>query len=107
MARLNEQRAITNRRSADRKAVRVTADFRRTGRTPFRVHVRDLSASGCRCETVSKVYDGDVVWITIPGLAPISGTIRWVSTREFGVQWSHPLHISVLDHVAKQHPYMV
>jgi hypothetical protein len=93
-----------NRRRARRKAVRVTADFRKVGRTPFRVVVVDLSQSGCHCETTSKVQVGDTVWIGLEGLSPIEGVIRWADPFGFGCEWQHPMHISVFEHICRLHP---
>jgi hypothetical protein len=93
-----------NRRRASRNRVRVTADFRKVGRTPFRVQVVDLSQTGCHCETTSKVMIGDRVWITLNGLEAIEAIIRWATPFGFGCEWAHPMHISVFEHICRQHP---
>lgn len=96
-----------DRRIAPRASVRIMADLRRVGRTPFRVTVADLSETGCRCETVSRVESGDRVWITIPGFAPIEGMVRWVTPRDFGCEWSTPIYVSVYDHIRARYPFLV
>lgn len=93
-----------NRRRRVRNPVRVMADFRKPGRTPFRVVVTDLSETGCRCDTTSKTVVGDQVWISIEGFAPIEAIIRWADHRGFGAEWLHPMHISVFDHICRSHP---
>jgi hypothetical protein len=93
-----------NRRRRQRNAVRVIADYRKPGRTPFRVTVTDLSETGCRCDTTSRTVVGDLVWIGIEGFSPIEATIRWSDHRGFGAEWLHPIHVSVFDHICRTHP---
>lgn len=99
-----EQTGTINRRRRDRKAVRVMADFRKPGRTPFRVTVIDLSETGCRCDTTAKTMVGDQVWISIESFAPIQAVIRWCDHRGFGAEWMQPIHVSVFDHICRTHP---
>lgn len=96
--------ADVNRRRQQRNAVRVMADFRKPGRTPFRVTVIDLSVSGCRCDTTAKTIVGDQIWISIEGFAPIEAVIRWADHRGFGAEWMQPMHVSVCEHIGRTHP---
>jgi hypothetical protein len=93
-----------NRRRATRNAVSVTADFRKMGRTPFRVKVVDLSQTGCHIETTSRVTAGDTVWISLKGIEAIEAVIRWETPFGFGCEWAHPMHVSVFDHICQKHP---
>lgn len=92
------------RRDTSRADVAIEASVRRTGRTPFTVLVNDLSPTGCRAETLSKMMVDDHILITLPGFAPIAGTVRWVVRTQFGVQWASPMHASVFDHIRRQFP---
>lgn len=94
----------SDRRIAERAPVAIEADLRKPGRTSFKVYVRDLSQTGCRAETLTKTYDGDRVWLTLPGFAPIEGVIRWSNSRGFGLEWAAPLHGSVFDHIRQRYP---
>lgn len=96
----------SNRRIATRAPVAIEADLRKTGRTAFQVYVRDLSQTGCRAETLSKTHEGDMVWLSLPGFAPIEGVIRWSNSRGFGLEWTSPLHSSVFDHIRERYPDM-
>lgn len=93
-----------NRRNAQRAPVAIEADLRRTGRTPFKIVVRDLSQTGCRAETLTKTYTGDRIWLTLPSFAPIEGIIRWVTPHGFGCEWVAPIHESVFDHIRIRYP---
>lgn len=96
----------SERRDALRAAVAIEADLRKPGRTSFKILIRDLSRTGCRAETLTKTHDGDRVWITLPGFAPIEGTIRWSNSRGFGAEWASPIHTSVFDHIRSRFPDM-
>lgn len=95
-----------DRRIAMRAPVAIDADLRKPGRTAFKVLVRDLSRTGCRAETLTKTYEGDRVWLSLPGFAPIEGIIRWSNSRGFGLEWAAPIHSSVFDHIRQHHPDM-
>ena len=97
----------TNRRNRDRAPVAIEAELRRPGRTPFKVLVRDLSQTGCRAETLSRTHVDDRAWVTLPGLAPLEGIIRWVQPREVGIQWITPIHSSVFEHISRKYPDLV
>lgn len=99
-------KAEEDRRIALRAAVAIEADLRKPGRTSFKILIRDLSRTGCRAETLTKTHDGDRVWITLPGFAPIEGTIRWSNSRGFGAEWASPIHASVFDHIRSRFPDM-
>lgn len=93
-----------DRRITDRAPIDISVDFRRAGRTPFKVRLVDLSRTGCHVETVSKVPSGDHIWITLPGLAPLQGIVRWSNASGFGVQWEAPMHESIFDYFLQRHP---
>lgn len=94
----------SERRDNFRAPVAIEAELRRPGRTPFKITVTDLSRTGCRCDTLSKTQEGEKVMLAMPGLAPIPGIIRWANTRGFGLEWDHPMHAAVFDHICKQYP---
>lgn len=92
------------RRETGREPVLIAADLRRPGRTPFRTRIRDLSQTGCRCETLSRMQQGDRIWLTLPGFAPLEAVIRWSTPMGFGCEWIKPIHPSVFDHIRKSYP---
>ncbi len=87
-----------------RAPVAIDADLRKSGRTAFKICVRDLSRTGCRVETLTRTRDGDIMWLALPGFAPIEGIIRWSNNRGFGMEWSAPLHPAVFDHIRQRYP---
>ena len=106
MARRASRLLVLNgeRRVADRAPVAIEADLRRPGRTSFRVLLRDLSRTGCKAETLSRVTLEERVWITIPGFSAIDGVIRWVKRDCFGIEWEGRIHPAVFEHIRKHFP---
>lgn len=95
----------TNQRKDNQRAgVSIESDLRRAGRTAFKVQVADLSRTGCRVDTLSKLTEGDRIWITIPGFTALEGIIRWATPRGAGVQWANEIHPSIFDHLRARYP---
>ena len=90
-----DMRSVHERRNALRADVTIDAELRKAGRTPFKITITDLSRTGCRADTLAKTYPGDTMYVSLPGLAPIAGVIRWATSRGFGIEWTAPLHPSV------------
>jgi PilZ domain len=95
---------LAGRRIDTRAHVTISAELRKPGRTAFKICIRDLSRTGCRAETLTRTHEGEMVWLTLPGFAPIEGIIRWKNNRGFGLEWSAPLHPAVFDHIRQLYP---
>ena len=64
------------------------------------VTVYDLSVRGCRMfDRFSKLGLSDFVYIKIGSIGPIDAHVRWRRHNEIGIEFSRPLHRSVLDHM--------
>lgn len=86
-------------RRALRKAVKVRAHLRDRGQTRFEIDVVDLSQSGFRAETSFTLWPGTVVWLTLPGLAPLEAVVAWRDKAAYGCAFAKPLHPAVFDHI--------
>lgn len=108
MARMPERMSIlsclSGRRIDTRAPVTINADLRKPGRAAFKICICDLWRTGCRADTLTRMRDGDMVWLTLPGFAPIEGIIRWSNNRGFGLEWSAPLQPAVFDHIRQLYP---
>ena len=63
----------------------------KVGSRSFGVVLQDISQGGARVQSNSPITDtGDVV-LTLPGLPPIGGVIRWVGGTEIGVSFNECL----------------
>lgn len=96
--------AVEAPRRAERVTVRMQASLREPSFSKFDVLVSDLSTDGFRCETHYRVALESIVWLTIPGLAPLESRVVWASGQAYGCAFTQPLHVAVLEHVARMHP---
>jgi len=89
-------------RRAERVPLRADIDFRRAGDHRWRVNILDFSPEGCRVEVPVKVTPDDLIWISLPGLESIQGTVCWVREWEAGVEFANPLYPSVFEMVRER-----
>jgi hypothetical protein len=89
-------------RRAERVALRADIDFRRSGEHRWRVNILDFSREGCRVELPVRVKPEDTIWISLPGLESIQGTVCWVKDWEAGVEFANALYPSVFELVREK-----
>jgi PilZ domain len=77
------------------------AYLRARGGTKFAIELHDLSVTGFRCGTSYTMRVGDSVWLTIPGLEAREARVVRRNGLEYGCEFAEPLHVAVLDHIAK------
>lgn len=99
-----EDVALEAPRRAERIAVRMQASLREPSFSKFDVMVSDLSTDGFRCETHYRITPGTVVWLTIPGLSALESRVVWANGKAYGCAFTQPLHVAVMEHVARMHP---
>jgi hypothetical protein len=61
----------------------------------------DISATGCRVATPIYLIDDCHLSVTIPGFSPFGAKVRWCRNSALGLEFTRPLHPSVVDHVAR------
>ncbi len=88
-----------DRRDTLRRPVRMRAHLRDRGQTRFDLDVADLSDAGFRAETSFALYPGTIVWLTLPGLAPIEAVVAWRDKFHYGCAFARPLHPAVHEHI--------
>lgn len=86
-------------RTTLRKAVGLRARLRDVGAKSFEIKVIDLSLTGFRAETVFNLHPGELVWISLPGLAGIEAEVAWKSHEHIGCAFRRPLYPAVFDHI--------
>ena len=89
-------------RRAERVTLRADIEFRRAGEHRWRVNILDFSPEGCRVDVPVRVLDDDTVWISLPGIETIQGSVAWVREWEAGIKFSSPLHPAVFDMVRER-----
>ena len=89
-------------RRAKRVALRADIDLRRAGEHRWRVNILDFSPEGCRVELPVRIKPDDTIWISLPGLETIQGTVCWVKEWEAGVEFVNALYPSVFEMVRER-----
>jgi hypothetical protein len=87
-------------RNEERRPVNIPAILRlfRSGRS--KTSISDISPLGCRINWQGrKLAEGDSVFIQIDQLAPIKATVIWQHWPIHGLQFAHPLHPAVAEHL--------
>lgn len=86
-------------RRNERVPLKCDIDFRRKGRERYRVELLDFSPEGCCIAPPVRVEVGESVWLRIPDMEPVRGTIAWEREWKSGVEFDSPFHPAVFDHV--------
>jgi hypothetical protein len=89
-------------RRTERYDLTFRAALRERGSSRFTVTVCDLSVTGYKCESSFPLAVGSRVWLTIPGLSPLESIVVWKSEFQYGCAFGSPIHVAVLDHIARQ-----
>lgn len=64
--------------------------------------INDISINGCRATEWLK-RPGVRLWVKIAHLAPLEGMVRHGSHASCGIEFTNPLHPSVLAHIVDQY----
>lgn len=86
-------------RTATRHDVSIVAVLRRQGQSRFEARIEDLSETGFRVGSHFDMPVDSMVFLTLPGLAPVPARVAWSSGSSLGCQFHTPLHPAVLDRV--------
>lgn len=64
------------------------------------VVVTDLSQTGCRMfDKFSTLSEGSYISIRIGSIGPVTARVRWREHSTVGLEFDHPIHPSVLEHM--------
>lgn len=83
------------------RGVLLKAQLRERGSPKFHVKVLDLSTTGLEAEVVFTLHSGDMVWLTLPGLAALEATVAWRDAHRYGFAFRTPLYPAVFDHIIR------
>jgi hypothetical protein len=84
-------------RKAARYKSRASVVVRRQGRASQRIDALDISQVGCRLEFVSPPREGDLLWVQLRGLQPLTAEVRWVEGFVVGVAFTQPINSVVFQ----------
>lgn len=91
----NEQRQIA------RDSLFLMAELRVDGiEGDHRVRIRNLSGGGLMAEGNVGPHHGQAVWVSLPNLGWIEGTVAWVQDNRFGVAFNDEIDPSLVRSAA-------
>lgn len=68
----------------------------REGAETHRVRTRDISQGGLKVETNGELNIGSEVVVTLPGLAPHAGVVRWRESSSYGITFNKVIALPLL-----------
>ena len=68
----------------------------RDGADIHRVYARDVSQGGLKVASEREFSVGSEVMVTLPGLSPVAGVVRWFNSGCYGVTFNKVLPLSLL-----------
>ena len=90
-------------RKKKRYSISAEGRYRKGTGVRFNIAIQNLSEHGCQfADLVGRIDVGDDITIRIGEIGPIPARVKWIEKRMAGVEFDHPLHPSVLDHVIAQ-----
>jgi hypothetical protein len=92
----NQGGGAPERRHAARSAVSLEASLRERGRSALKARIETLSRQGCSVSGYGFVHQGGHVWVKLPGLESLGGSIAWCHEQRAGIAFEQPLHPAVL-----------
>lgn len=98
---------LKNKRKSRRDAVEIRAKLLVSAGPRFMVSVIDLSRNGFRIETGNSISAGTKVYLSMPGMHSLSARVAWHDRLYYGCEFTQPLHESIFEHIARQHPSLV
>jgi len=93
----------TDRRRAERAALRLNATIREPGRSRVGVRLIDISTHGCRIEATCTLSPDSWLLLSIGGLETQYCRVVWHSHEFAGLEFGSPLAEPVLDRLLNEH----
>ncbi|WP_445192083.1 PilZ domain-containing protein [Sphingomonas sp. Tas61C01] len=97
--RLAEPQPDTDRRSAQRHAVKLVGHAVVAASPSVAVMLTDVSESGCQIAQSDWLGDASTVILTLDGFAAFECTVTWTSTTATGLRFDERLHPAVLRQI--------
>lgn len=94
--------AAAESRGGDRVSIDIIAEVKVGFGVWQKSRLNDVSLSGFRIGWLPNGGSGSEVRIRIPGLEPLTALVRWKDTTGMGCEFTRPLSVYVLEHIARQ-----
>ncbi|WP_338466010.1 PilZ domain-containing protein [Novosphingobium sp. ZN18A2] len=86
-------------RCAPRVRVSIPASLRPSGGRSYQTTVHDLSLGGFSATAHSRMYAGNICWLTLPGLEALQGEVIWWEGGLVGCAFASLLSPIVYDNI--------
>lgn len=90
-------------RCSPRTRLTIPATLRASGGRAFQTNVQDLSISGFSANSINRMHDGQMCWITLPGLESLQGQVVWWENCIVGVAFEELLSPIVHDNLLQRY----
>lgn len=90
-------------RCAARTRLAIPAQLRASGARAFLTEVQDLSISGFSAKSVSRMHEGQLCWLTFPGLELLQAQVVWWEGSMVGCAFTELMNPIVHDSIVNRH----
>ena len=93
-------------RCAPRTKLTIPASLRASGGRAFQSVVHDLSISGFSAAAINRMHEGQVCWLTLPGLESLQAQVVWWDNCIVGCAFTELLSPIVHDNIIQRYAQM-
>lgn len=86
-------------RCAPRTKLTIPAQLRASGGRAFQTVVHDLSISGFSAAAINRMHEGQLCWLTLPGLESLQAQVIWWDNSMVGCAFNELLSPIVHDNI--------
>ena len=90
-------------RCSPRTKLTIPASLRASGGRAFQSVVHDLSISGFSAASINRMHEGQVCWLTLPGLESLQAQVVWWDNCIVGCAFSELLSPIVHDNIIQRY----
>ena len=90
-------------RCAPRTKLTIPGQLRASGGRAFQTVVHDLSISGFSAAAINRMHEGQVCWLTLPGLESLQGEVVWWENCVVGCAFTELLSPIVHDSILQRY----
>ncbi|GIX20250.1 MAG: hypothetical protein KatS3mg120_1926 [Erythrobacter sp.] len=96
-------RAAQEDRCAPRTKLTIPATLRASGGRAFQSVVHDLSISGFSAAAINRMHEGQICWLTLPGLEALQAEVVWWDNCIVGCAFAELLSPIVHDNILQRY----
>ena len=97
------QIAAQEDRCSPRTKLTIPASLRASGGRAFQSVVHDLSISGFSAASINRMHEGQVCWLTLPGLESLQAQVVWWDNCIVGCAFTELLSPIVHDNILQRY----